>query len=267
MKRLVLGCFIFIVSICSKFGFCDSPCTPDIFIDSLRLDTLQIKNICQIYPEKFLSDEENSFFEKNCLMFESEVGFVSLLDTTVAVFIYWEKTNFWITLRRNNQQCSEVYPNDSTFGIPGTHKFSEVLEFELTRLQKLGIIKNNFEEFETYINKWITEKIKSNKKCPGDIDWATTGIGPGCCSLVESSDAIHISQTHKSDRFFAHKLTKNVFRIEGVPENSAYRLFDMNGKRLQAGNLSGNRVELPPLPVILEIEKRAVLVKSGQGII
>lgn len=261
MKKIGWMKLVFFISLCSKFGACDSPCTPDISIDSLKLDTIQAKSICQIYPKNFVDDNKKAFFDENCFAENSEIGFVSLLDTTVAFFISWEKDAFWITLWRNYQQCSETYPNDTTYGTPGTHPFSEVLKFELTHLQKLGVIKNDIEEFKILVEKWITEKIATNKKCPGSIDWATTGIGPGCCSLVETSTGIRFQQLQKNEKPFAHKLTGNVFRIEGVSEQAAYRLFDLNGKLLRTGNLSGNQIKLPTLPAILEIEGRSILVK------
>ena len=253
---------LFFVFLCFKFGTCDSPCTPDISIDSLKLDTIQAKSICQIYPKDFVDDNKKAFFDENCFAENSEIGFVSLLDTTVAFFISWEKNAFWITLWRNHQQCSETYPNDTTYGTPGTYAFSEVLEFELTRLQTLGIIKNDIAEFKILVEKWIAEKIATNKKCPGTIDWATTGIGPGCCSLVESSTAIRSLRLEKSDELFTYKLTEKFFRIEGVPEYAAYRLFDLNGKLLQTGKLSGMSLKIPTLPAILEIGGKSILVKQ-----
>lgn len=253
---------VFFTFLCFKFGTCDSPCTPDISIELLELDTIQTKSICQIYPENFINDNTNFSFYENCFTENSEIGFVSLLDTTVAFFISWEKNAFWITLWRNHQQCSETYPNDTTYGTPGTHAFSEVLEFELTRLQKLGMLKNDSEEVKILVKKWIAEKIATNKKCPGTIDWATTGIGPGCCSLVEPSTAIRSLQLQKNSELFAYKLTGNFLRIEGVPEHATYRLFDLNGKLLHTGNLSGMRLKIPTLPAILEIEGRSILVKQ-----
>lgn len=261
MKKISWLELVLFVSLCSKFGFCDSPGSPDILIDSLKLDTIQAKNICQIYPKNFVDNNKKTFFDENCFAENSDIDFVSLLDTTVAFFIYWEKNAFWITLWRNYQQCSETYPNDITYGTPGTHPFSEVLKFELTRLQKIGVIKNDIEEFKILVEKWITEKTATNKKCPGSIDWATTGIGPGCCSLVEASTAIRFQRMQQSTEVFAHKLTGNIFRIESVSEQAAYRLFDLNGKLLRTGKLSGMQIKLPTLPAILEIEGESILVK------
>lgn len=94
MKKIGWMKLLFFVFLCFKFGTCDSPCTPDISIDSLKLDTIQAKSICQIYPKDFVDDNKKAFFDENCFAENSEIGFVSLLDTTVAFFISWEKTLF-----------------------------------------------------------------------------------------------------------------------------------------------------------------------------
>ena len=231
------------------------------FYENVKIDYDKISEAC----ESIATFQIESFLDYGCG--ESGLLYASPLDTTVSFGVTFEEGFF--VVERISQYCEgNIGTGFTTVGKSGKLQFSEVLQAEFLRLQELGVIDLPKDSAYLFITQKIA-KMKEQHSCSDiDLSMGDAGIGLyGCCSLVESSDAIHISQTHKSDRFFAHKLTGNAFWIEGVAENSAYRLFDLNGKLLQAGNLSGNRVELPPLPVILEIEKRAVLVKSGQGII
>ncbi len=93
------------------------------------------------------------------------------------------------------------------------------------------------------------DKIKTLKVHPGGTLYIATGE-----MYVEN-----IQLESGSKLQFVSPGQRSVLHLNG---SVIWRAHNLNGKLLQAGNLSGNRVELSPLPVILEIEKQAVLVKS-----
>lgn len=237
------------------------PMASDFGISGLTVNEENIENFCDVYSRFYVDSSKNSFFEEYCSSGKSSISFISLLDTSVMIsfdFSYQTEISFY--LERVNQRCSETYPNDSTYGTPGTHQFSEVLYFETMRLRKIGIIENDSSFLDAELKKTIASAISSDLKCPDDIDWAYGGIGPGCCSLVESPSAV-FSRLNASRNFKTTKISGNRFRIAGVPNGSEYRLFDLNGKLLRREVYRGSAIEIPMFPVILDIGGKALLLE------
>ena len=153
MKMRVLNSLLFCVPcFCCAF----SPHFGDFDFDFLKVDTSKsTENICEIYADAFVDSSQKNYFLENCFHEGGEVGFLSILDSTVALYISainTEKPSFFMT--RNQQACEGASLADlETTGIPGTHQFSEVLIFELLRFQELGVIKNNRDSFELQLNE------------------------------------------------------------------------------------------------------------------
>lgn len=237
------------------------PMASDFGISGLTVNEENIENFCDVYSRFYVDSSKNSFFEEYCSSGKSSISFISLLDTSVMIsfdFSYQTEISFY--LERVNQRCSETYPNDSTYGTPGTHQFSEVLYFEMMRLRKIGIIENDSSFLDAELKKTIASAISSDLKCPDDIDWAYGGIGPGCCSLVEFPSAI-FPRSNASQNFKATKVSRNRFRIAGVLNGSEYRLFDLNGKLLKREIYTGTAIEIPMFPLILDIGGKALLLE------
>ncbi len=253
--------FLFLLSPLSLAFGQEFPMASDFGISGLTVNEKKIENFCDVYSRFYVDSSKNSFFEENCSSGKSSISFISLLDTSVMIsFDFSYQTEIAFYLERVNQRCSETYPNDSTYGTPGTHQFSEVLYFEMMRLQKIGIIENDSSFLDVELKKTIASAISSDPKCPDDIDWAYGGIGPGCCSLVESPSAI-FPRSNASRNFKATKVPGNRFRIAGVPDGSEYRLFDLNGKLLKRDVYTGAAIESPMLPAILDVGGKAVLLE------
>lgn len=161
-------------------------------------------------------------------------------------------------MARAFQNCVGPYPEDSTAGTPGTHQFSEVMLFELLRLQECGIIEMRRDSLETLLLSAILQVKAKNKKCP-DLDWGVYGetsgagdspIGPGCCSLVESSTAIpRVSKISRDIR--AEKVSAGKFRLWGVTLGAEVSVFDLNGKVLLRKNFDGGLLEIPNVPAVV----------------
>lgn len=237
------------------------PMASDFGISGLTVNEENIENFCDVYSRFYVDSSKNSFFEEYCSSGKSSISFISLLDTSVMIsfdFSYQTEISFY--LERVNQRCSETYPNDSTYGTPGTHQFSEVLYFETMRLRKIGIIENDSSFLDAELKKTIASAISSDLKCPDDIDWAYGGIGPGCCSLVESPSAV-FPRSNASRNFKSVRVSGNRFRIAGVPNGSEYRLFDLNGKLLRREVYRGSAIEIPMFPLILDIGGKALLLE------
>ena len=251
MKMRVLNSLLFCVPyFCCAF----SPHFGDFDFDFLKVDTSKsTENICEIYADAFVDSSQKNYFLENCFHEGGEVGFLSILDSTVALYISainTEKPSFFMT--RNQQACVGASLADlETTGIPGTHQFSEVLIFELLRFQELGVIKNNRDSFELQLNETVTKMIEKNDYCV-DLEFSDGVIGPGCCSLVESpsviSNILKISQDIRAEKVSAGK-----FRLRGVPFGAEVSVFDLNGKLLLRKNFDGGFLEIPNVPAVARV--------------
>lgn len=253
--------FLFLLSPLSLALGQEFPMASDFGISGLTVNEKNVENFCDIYSQFYLDSSKNSFFEENCSSGKSSISFTSLLDTSVMIsFDFSYRTEISFYLERLGQRCSEAYPNDSTYGTPGTHQFSEVLYFEMMRLQKIGIIENDSSFLDAELKKTIASAISSKLKCPDDIDWAYGGIGPGCCSLVESPSAISL-RPKAVRNFKAVKISQGRFHIDGVLNGAEFFLFDLNGKLLKREVFRGLAIEVPMFPAILEIDGKAFFLK------
>ena len=254
MKMRVLNSLLFCVPcFCCAF----SPHFGDFDFDFLKVDTSKsTENICEIYADAFVDSSQKNYFLENCFHEGGEVGFLSILDSTVALYISainTEKPSFFMT--RNQQACVGASLADlETTGIPGTHQFSEVLIFELLRFQELGVIKNNRDSFELQLNETVTKMIEKNDYCV-DLEFSDGVIGPGCCSLVESPSAIFkISPAVGNIRIKEISLGK--YQIDGIPEGTAYSLFNLNGQLISKGFVGNGVLEVPVKRAILKMNNK-----------
>ncbi len=251
MKKLLLTTLFFLVT----YVFADNETPKAFFYDSVKINYDKISEACKSV-EAF---QIKSFLDYGCG--ENSILYASPLDTTVSFGVIFEEGFFIV--ERISQYCEgSLGTGFTTVGEPGKLQFSEVLQAEFLRLQELGVL--NLPKDSAYL--FITQKIAAMKEedtCNDiDLSMGKPGVGLyGCCSLVEPSTAIRSLQLQKNSKLFAYKLTENFFLIEGVPEHATYRLFDLNGKLLHTGKLSGMHLKIPTLPAILEIGGRSILVK------
>ena len=77
---------------------------------------------------------------------------------------------------------------------------------------------------------------------------------------MESPSAI-FPRSNASRNFKAVRVSGNRFLIAGVLNGSEYRLFDLNGKLLKREIYTGTAIEIPMLPVILDVGGKAFLLK------
>ena len=254
MKMRGLNSLLFCVPcFCCAF----SPHFGDFDFDFLKVDTSKsTENICEIYADAFVDSSQKNYFLENCFHEGGEVGFLSILDSTVALYISainTEKPSFFMT--RNQQACVGASLADlETTGIPGTHQFSEVLIFELLRFQELGVIKNNRDSFELQLNETVTKMIEKNDYCV-DLEFSDGVIGPGCCSLVESPSAIFkISPAVGNIRI--KEISSGKYQIDGIPEGTAYSLFNLNGQLISKGFVGNGVLEVPVKRAILKMNNK-----------
>jgi hypothetical protein len=254
MKMRVLNSLLFCVPcFCCAF----SPHFGDFDFDFLKVDTSKsTENICEIYADAFVDSSQKNYFLENCFHEGGEVGFLSILDSTVALYISainTEKPSFFMT--RNQQACVGASLADlETTGIPGTHQFSEVLIFELLRFQELGVVKNNRDSFELQLNETVTKMIEKNDYCV-DLEFSDGVIGPGCCSLVESPSAIFkISPAVGNIRI--KEISSGKYQIDGIPEGTAYSLFNLNGQLISKGFVGKGVLEVPVKRAILKMNNK-----------
>ena len=189
MKKKTL---LIIVTI-TEILFAESPKTSEITFHSLKFNEDKInKSICDsIYSS--LPVIETARFRATCLFAFDIISYNSPLDYSV-LFEIENGQNMYI--RREKQTCKNPFSSNEAEGTPGTAQFSEVLFAELMRLQKYGVIQNNRDSLEIFLNAEI-EKMKEAYPC-NDIDLvfyneeygANYGGWPserGCCSLVNTS--------------------------------------------------------------------------------
>ena len=235
------------------------PLINDLGFASLKIDSSAMESACEIYAQYFVDSSQKEKFFYDCAD-GNGIGFNSLLDSTVRVYFTGNEIEQALEMTRTSQDCVGPYPEDSTAGTPGTHQFSEVMLFELLRLQECGIIEMRRDSLETLLLSAILQVKAKNKKCP-DLDWGVYGetsgagdspIGPGCCSLVESSTAIpRVSKISRDIR--AEKVSAGKFRLWGVTLGAEVSVFDLNGKVLLRKNFDGGLLEIPNVPAVVRM--------------
>lgn len=234
------------------------PLINDLGFASLKIDSSAMESACEIYAQYFVDSSQKEKFIYDCAD-RNGIGFNSLLDSTVRIYFTGDETEQILEMTRISQNCVGPYPEDSTVGTPGTHQFSEVMMFELLRFQECGIINIQRDSLELLLVSAIAQIKAKNKKCP-DLDWGSYGensgaqwlIGPGCCSLVDSSTAIsRISKVSQGVR--AEKVSVGKFRLSGVPLGMEVSVFDLNGKLLLRKNFDGGFLEIPNVPAIARV--------------
>ena len=256
MKKMFL--LFFFVSTFFSFSS-GQPLVDNWGFASLKIDSSAMKSACEIYAQYFVDSSQKEKFFYDCAD-GNGIGFNSLLDSTVRVYFTGNEIEQALEMTRTSQDCVGPYPEDSTAGTPGTHQFSEVMLFELLRLQECGIIEMRRDSLETLLLSAILQVKAKNKKCP-DLDWGVYGetsgagdspIGPGCCSLVESSTAIpRVSKISRDIR--AEKVSAGKFRLWGVTLGAEVSVFDLNGKVLLRKNFDGGLLEIPNVPSVVRM--------------
>ena len=242
------------------------PLINDLGFASLKIDSSAMESACEIYAQYFVDSSQKEKFIYDCAD-RNGIGFNSLLDSTVRIYFTGDETEQILEMTRISQNCVGPYPEDSTVGTPGTHQFSEVMMFELLRFQECGIINIQRDSLELLLVSAIAQIKAKNKKCP-DLDWGSYGensgaqwlLGPGCCSLVDSSTASsHISKVSQGVR--AEKVSVGKFRLSGVPLGMEVSVFDLNGKLLLRKNFDGGFLEIPNVPAVVRVYGNWLLMK------
>ena len=195
----------------TSFCYAISPYIRDFEFDFLKVDTSKItENICETYADAFVDSTQKSYFFENCFHDGGDVGFLSLLDTTVALYISainTERPSFAMT--RNQQACEGPSLADlKTTGLPGTHQFSEVLIFELLRFYELDFIENNRDSFEFQLNETVRKMIARDDYCV-DLEFTDGIIGPAKPPTRHENFARQVSHQRRRSWY-----TLQTFRFE-----------------------------------------------------
>lgn len=259
---------LFIVAFFSINLFAESPKTNDITFRYLKVDASKIgEEICDsIYSNA--SNGNRTKYRRLCWVDGGELEYNSPLDYSVAFyFAAWGYGDgSFLEVRRTNQTCSDPF-RGKVEGTPGVAQFSEVLFAELMRLQQYGVIKNDRDSLETYL-KTAIEKMKDVSPCD-DIDLAFYDedneayyvIGPGCCSLVNSSQNALPTILFDASNIHVVKMGTNRFYLQNTENGTAYTLFDLNGKVLKQGRVVSGIVQTSMLPVVLKIHNQIFRLK------
>ncbi len=219
-----------------------------------------------IYLGSLSSDRQK--YRRFCWVDGSDMEYNSPLDYSVVFYFsaWGYGDGSFLEVRRTNQTCTDSYQG-KVEGTPGTAQFSEVLFAELMRLQQYGVIKNDRDSLETYL-KTAIEKMKDVSPCD-DIDLAFYDedneayyvIGPGCCSLVNSSQNALPTILFDASNIHVVKMGTNRFYLQNTENGTAYTLFDLNGKVLKQGRVVSGIVQTPMLPVVLKIHNQIFRLK------
>ncbi len=248
---------IFLLAFEMKFVYAldYNPETLDLVFQSLQLDSNQITDtFCDT-----IESEWSVKLGKSCEASANFIGYNSPEDESVYMEIMKEDSLLTILLYRENQTCEDPFDSRAgVSGVAGKLQFSEVLTSELLRLQSLGIIQMQRDSLENFLQ----EKIKLMKdvgKCD-DIDgvsfYEESGaewlIGPGCCSLVESSESIpRILQVSPGVR--ATKLSPGKFRLVGAHLGAEVSVFNLKGQLLLRKGFDGGLLEIPNVPAVAKV--------------
>ena len=259
---------IFFISALVYNIFALSPTTTEILFHSIEFDGNKMdESFCDsIYSS--VSETVKIKLQHSCIYESDFIEYKSPLDPTVIFYLSNNSENDFISviLTRLEQNCIDPFLTTDTEGTPGSHQFSEVLFTEFMRLQKYGVILNNKDSLETFLNTEI-KTMMTSETCP-DIDNVyyseEEGIhnifGPGCCSLVDTTTT-SFSKAFLQPDIQTFKISKNYLFIQGNKPGTSYSLFDLNGKLLLEGTILHSIIKVPTFPAILKIQNRTLLVK------
>lgn len=259
---------IFFISALVYNIFALSPTTTEILFHSIEFDGNKMdESFCDsIYSS--VSETVKIKLQHSCIYESDFIEYKSPLDPTVIFYLSNNSENDFISviLTRLEQNCIDPFLTTDTEGTPGSHQFSEVLFTEFMRLQKYGVILNNKDSLETFLNTEI-KTMMTSETCP-DIDNVYYSeeegihniIGPGCCSLVDTTTT-SFSKAFLQPNIQTIKISQNTFYLQGVQQGEPYSLFDLNGKVLFEGNITKGFLNTKTLPVILKIQNQILLVK------
>lgn len=273
MPRIFFKSILFAVSIFYSLSMAQ-PMTLGLYFTSLKVNQKKMADYCgniselytSTYGDKFNDDCVSDSMTNNNLM--GGIRVISLLDSSVEIYFYGDASSQGVEIVRRTQNCVGPYPEDSTVGVWGSHQFSEVFETELLRFQENGVIELPKDSLKIVIKKTVDTILKNNHRCI-DMDQSEYSelensggslLGPGCCSLVKSPDALpSVAWTPSSIRFT--KMGESRFFIHGIPNGSDYTLFDLNGKVLKQGAMLSKTIQPPMLPAILKIQNQIMMLK------
>lgn len=235
-----------------------SPETLDLVFHSLKMDENQI-------TESFCDSIESLWVKKMGKLCESSTNSIAYnAPADESVYLEMERSDSLLTIRlyREYQICIDPFLSPSEVsGNSGKLQFSEVLKIELLRMQSFGIIKMQQDSLENFLQEKI-ELMKAVGKCE-DIDGvsffeengAEWTIGPGCCSLVESPSTIFkISPAVGNIRI--KEISSGKYQIDGIPEGTAYSLFNLNGQLISKGFVGNGVLEVPVKRAILKMNNK-----------
>ena len=259
---------IFFISALVYNIFALSPTTTEILFHSIEFDGNKMdESFCDsIYSSA--AENIRIKYKATCIYESDFIEYKSPLDPTVIFYLSNNFENDFISviLTRPEQSCIDPFLSTEAEGKSGSHQFSEVLFTEFMRLQKYGVILNNKDSLETFLNTEI-KTMMTSETCP-DIDNVYYSeeegihniIGPGCCSLVDTTTT-SFSKAFLQPDIQAFKISENYLFIQGSKSGSAYSLFDLNGKLLLEGTILHSIIKVPTFPAILKIQNRTLLVK------
>ncbi len=253
MKKGLL--FLLVFGMNSLYALDYNPQTLDLVFQSLLLDSNRISNsFCDT-----IESEWTVKLGKYCEASASSIAYNSPEDESVYIEIRKEGSSLAILLYRENQTCVDPFRHEAgVSGTAGKLQFSEVLYSELLRLQSFGIIQMQRDSLEDFLQGKI-ELMKEAGKCD-DIDrvsfYEENGaewlFGPGCCSLVESSESLpRISPASPGVR--ATKVSPGKFRLMGVPLGTEISVFNLKGQTLLRKSFDGGLLEIPNVPAVAKV--------------
>lgn len=181
----------------------------------------------------------------------------SPLDSTVSFGFMFYENSIWIN--RNTQVCEGDAFGHVAVGQSGTLQFSEVFLAEFLRLQELGVVDMEKDSAEAFVLSVIDSLKVGNKGYCDDIDKAygiyTMLPNYSCCSLVESPSAIFkISPAVGNIRI--KEISSGTYQIDGIPEGTAYSLFNLNGQLISKGFVENGVLEVPVKRAILKMNNK-----------
>ena len=181
----------------------------------------------------------------------------SPLDSTVSFGFMFYENSIWIN--RNTQVCEGDAFGHVAVGQSGTLQFSEVFLAEFLRLQELGVVDMEKDSAEAFVLSVIDSLKVGNKGYCDDIDKAygiyTMLPNYSCCSLVESPSAIFkISPAVGNIRI--KEISSGKYQIDGIPEGTAYSLFNLNGQLISKGFVGNGVLEVPVKRAILKMNNK-----------
>ena len=84
MKKIAY--LFFCVLTFSSFSL-GQPLVGDLYLTSLKIDSVQMPKACEMYSSYFLSNSSSKKFNEDCSSDSEGIGFHSLLDSTVFIYV------------------------------------------------------------------------------------------------------------------------------------------------------------------------------------